>query len=329
MLRRLVGNADATGSLVAPAVLASVGFGDAGAMHDNRAALDIHVPLDVLAGDPAWRDVFPARGPVRVEHCGDIDIATDDHLLVGSVSLDERTTNGLQAAAQHAYRSIFATLDRGVCRYPLRFWNYVPRINDALDGLERYRHFNVGRQEAFLAAGRAAFAGAPAACAIGSFASELVVYFVAAREPPTAIENPRQMSAYHYPADYGPRSPTFSRATLHAHPTPALFISGTSSIVGHRSAHAGDPVAQTRETFVNIHAVVAAANARLGSNAFAIETLACTVYVRRPADLDAIRAQFEREVGATSGAACSALFLQGDICRAELLVEIEATGHAG
>jgi len=36
----------------------------------------------------------------------------------------------------------------------------------------------------------------------------------ASRAEPTALENPRQTSAYRYPRRYGPRSPAFARATL-------------------------------------------------------------------------------------------------------------------
>jgi chorismate lyase / 3-hydroxybenzoate synthase len=328
LLQRVVAGTAAAAHHDSP-VLARVRFGREPTAPDRGAALDIRVPLDVLGGDDACCDLFPARGPVRFERVGDIDVSTDDRLLVGSVRLEERAAGGLRAATQRAYASIFTLLDRSECRIPLRFWNYVPRINETLDGLERYRHFNIGRQEAFLAADRAAFDGAPAACAIGSQADAPVVYFVAAREAAAAVENPRQISAYRYPADYGPRSPTFSRATLQVNDAPVLFISGTASIVGHRSEHPGDPAAQTHETLVNIQAVVDAANARIGARTFTLDALACTVYVRRHADLETIRAQFMREVGAASCAARNALFLQGDVCRAELLVEIEATGHAG
>jgi enamine deaminase RidA (YjgF/YER057c/UK114 family) len=313
-------------------VLAQVHFGrplDDPADDDATPTLNVHVPLDLIAGERQCVDVLRAAGPVRFERAGDVTLATDDRLLFGSVRIDERDAHGLRAAAHRAYTSIFALLDRSPCRFPLRFWNYVPHINAPLDGLERYRHFNVGRQEAFLAAQRAAFAGAPAACAIGSFSDALAVYFVAAAQAPIPIENPRQISAYHYPADYGPRSPTFSRATLYPRDLPALFISGTASIVGHRSEHPGDPLAQTRETFVNLRAVVEGANTRLSKPVFALDALTYTVYVRRSADLDVIRTQFLREVGEQSAAARSALFLRGDICRAELLVEIEATGRIG
>jgi hypothetical protein len=53
-----------------------------------------------------------------------------------------------------------------------------------------------------------------------------------------------------------------------------------------------------------------------------------TVYVRRADDLAVVREVFERAVGADSAAARDAVYLQADICRDELLVEIEAHGFA-
>jgi hypothetical protein len=74
--------------------------------------------------------------------------------------------------------------------------------------------------------------------------------------------------------------------------------------------------------------LVESANTKLARSALALERLVYTVYVRHPADLALIRKQFELEVGEHSAAALNATFLRGDICRAELLVEIEATGTA-
>lgn len=310
------------------ATLGVVGFGQAPDPGDCAGAPAVHVPLDLLLPHAPVFDVCPAGAAVHIECSDGITTASDGRLLFGHVAVDEPAPGGLQAAARQAYAAIFALLGRHDCAFPLRFWNYVPHINRTLDGLERYRHFNVGRQEAFLAAGRAAFAGAPAACAIGTQHAPLRVVFLAARDAPLPIENPRQVSAYDYPAQYGPRSPTFSRASLALAGKPVLFISGTASIVGHRSLHAGDAAAQTRETFVNLAAVVDAANTKLPQPALALDRLAYTVYVRRPADLAVVRAQFLLAVGAQSDAARRAVFLQGDICRGELLVEIEALGSA-
>ncbi len=146
---------------------------------------------------------------------------------------------------------------------------------------------------------------------------------MAGKRAATALENPRQVSAYHYPADYGPRSPTFSRAMLASlADQEILFVSGTASIVGHRTVHAGDAVAQCREVLANIGAVVEAANQVRRSAAYAPDALSYRVYLRHAADLAGVA-----DVLATHlGAAADIVFVQADICRADLLLEIEATG---
>jgi chorismate lyase/3-hydroxybenzoate synthase len=164
----------------------------------------------------------------------------------------------------------------------------------------------------------------PAASALGATSdSPLVVYFLAGRVAPVFVENPRQVSAYHYPRQYGTHSPVFSRAALlRQSESLTLFISGTASIVGHRSLHVGDTSAQTRETLTNIAALLSEANRLARGAHFDLDALAYKVYVRRPADLSVIQAQLASALGARA----QIVYLQADICRRDLLVEIEATG---
>jgi enamine deaminase RidA (YjgF/YER057c/UK114 family) len=151
----------------------------------------------------------------------------------------------------------------------------------------------------------------------------LCIYFLAARRAPIAIENPRQTSAYHYPLQYGLHQPIFSRAcVLPGGSGTDLFVSGTASIVGHETLHPGDVVAQTRESLANIVAVVAEANRVYGDGRYSLDRLTFKVYVRRPGDLEAIAAEIARTVKADT----PIVYLRADICRSDLLVEIEASG---
>jgi chorismate lyase / 3-hydroxybenzoate synthase len=100
----------------------------------------------------------------------------------------------------------------------------------------------------------------------------------------------------------------------------ALFISGTASIVGHRSTHVGDIAAQTRETLLNIEALLTQANTAAGGGRFALGALAGKVYVRSPADLPIIQG----ELAPALAAGAHFIYLQADICRQDLAVEIEA-----
>ena len=252
-----------------------------------------------------------------------------EDLLFGSVTIEEHAfgdSAALSQATMAAYARIFEVLERSEHQHLIRVWNYLPEINREADGDERYRHFNSARQSAFRASGRPTAVGVPAASALGSPAgSPISIYFLATREPPKMIENPRQTSAYHYPKKFGIHSPSFSRAcVLSESGGTNLFVSGTASIVGHETIHPGDAIAQTRETLANIDALLEEANRVVGTRRYALDGLKLKVYVRRPADLDAIRSALTPRLRPST----SILFLRADVCREDLLVEIEATGES-
>lgn len=293
----------------------------------------------------------PATGRHGVVHFR-VDAALG--LMFGSVTLREADFAGasgatLQLATERAYRDIFGLLDAQGYPYLVRVWNYVADINAEESGMERYRQFNIGRQDAFTACHREIVGNVPAACALGTVGQAvaqraLSIGFLASPRAPVAVENPRQVSAYRYPAQYGPRSPTFARAGLWEASTqpgmqpstqaqeqderaaPVLFVSGTASIVGHRTVHIGDVAAQTRESIANIAAVLEQ-GARDGHPGLGLPELAYRVYVRHPQEcgtLASVRAELEKAVGPGMPIA----YVQADICRDDLLVEIEASaGH--
>ncbi len=167
--------------------------------------------------------------------------------------------------------------------------------------------------------------GYPAATAVGRQGGPrtLQVCWFAGREPGTAIENPRQVSAYHYPRNYGPAAPSFSRAKVI--PGPLLLVSGTSSIVGHASLHEGDIEAQLHETLVNLDTMLhrAHASGHLPSQTLGADSLV-KAYIRRHGDA----AEVERGLRDHCGPDVPTLIVAADICRSELLVEIEVL-HGG
>ena len=257
-----------------------------------------------------------------------------EELLFGCITLDERQfepgaavgvdVGSLSRATEIAYQEIFAVLSRTEHRHLIRIWNYLPEINREAGGDERYRQFNSARQLAFRKSGQATVGTVPAACALGSRAgSPLSIYFLAARQLPKMIENPRQTSAYHYPPKFGRHSPIFSRAcVLNGSDGTSLFVSGTASIVGHETLHQGDVDAQTRETMANINALLEEANRVVGLKRYSLDGLKFKVYVRQPSDLGAIEGVLSRLLRPST----PIVYLQADVCREDLLVEIEATG---
>ncbi len=289
-------------------------------------AVDMRLP----AGEEAICEVWHCTEPLASGRHGPIRYRQGDTLLYGCMSLDEAmpedSRSPLQATTEAAYLAIFELLEARGFHAILRVWNYFPAINRESHAMERYRQFNIGRQDAFLTHGRSVVDKVPAACALGSAGGNLHIAFLATRANVISVENPRQLSAYHYPSQYGPRSPTFARAGLvNLGGRDMLFISGTASIVGHQTKHHGDVAAQTRECLHNIAAIVAEANRQAPGAGFRLDQLAYKVYVRHAENLAAARHEMAQFIDAP----VSVVFLQADVCRADLLVEIEASGgHA-
>lgn len=297
-------------------VLAVFGFGAAApAWREDPRYL--RVALEPVARVPY--EVWRVQGPVESASRGALRWASDGDFAFASIELDETAQGGLAAAAQEAYTELARWLTtHGM--HALRIWNHIDAINLGTGDDERYRHFCSGR-----AAGmRAGFAhGYPAATAIGVRDGRRVlqVYWLAARRAGTPVENPRQMSAWRYPREYGPDAPCFARALRAPTRSSQVYISGTAAIIGHSSHHHDDFTAQFDETLANIDSVLDAAQAEKAGRYNAQYLM--KAYVRREEDL-AAAAQLLKAARPQA----MPLLLRGDICRGELLVEIDGVHGA-
>ncbi|WBQ03898.1 chorismate transformation enzyme, FkbO/Hyg5 family [Kribbella sp. CA-293567] len=218
-------------------------------------------------------------------------------------------------AVRDAYLSLLlAIADLG---YPhvFRIWNTIPRLTERnADGLEIYQDFCRGRAEAFdLSPVR--LASLPAATAVGGQGDGVIVYLLSRRtEPHLALENPQQVPAYRYPVQYGARPPAFARA---ARTGDHLYLSGTASVLGHETAHGGDLPAQCRTIFDNLTALLATQSADLS----ALRTI--KVYVRHGPDLETVRALCGQHFAPDARID----YLVTELCRSDLLVQVEAVGR--
>ncbi len=296
-------------------VLAQIRFGNALGAHPDPRRIDVALPqLDAARFAEVWR----SRLPVVQGGDPELGYAHNGDVLLGHLRLDGREIADLDHATTRAYQRIDALIQGLGYPYPLRMWNFLPRINHGEGDAERYRQFSQGRFNS-LALKPGFEAALPAATAIGSRDGGLTVYFLAAREPGEQVENPRQVSAFHYPTAYGPTSPSFSRANLkHWADGIHLFVSGTASVVGHRSLHLRDPLAQLDETHRNIVALLERA-AELKPTAGPFRIAALKIYVRHAEDWPLLQPR----VRTLFGSDAPLLAMAGDICRRDLLLEIE------
>jgi len=238
--------------------------------------------------------------------------------MVGSAR--SRPGEPIEEAAKRIYDSILLAT-KGFNLY--RLWNLVPDINaDNPGGLENYRAFCRGRSHAFEAALGVGFTRLlPAASALGTTDEALTVTFLAGTDPAAHFENPAQVPAYEYPPQYGPRPPSFARATVVlAKGRRDAYISGTSAVVGHATVAPEATMPQLDCTFENLRLISRASGLGEDLGAAAGAARHFKVYIRDPSDLPPVRAATEARL-VRPGDCVS--YLGADICRAALKVEIE------
>ena len=275
----------------------------------------VSVALVPLAGAPP-HELWRGEGAVECGRDAGFGYARNAAVLFGHLSFGDGAGQAdFAGAVQDAYTRLVAFCNAQGYPHLLRCWNYFGDIHGGAGDAERYRQFCVGRHRA-LATTQGFEQRLPAATVIGSRAPGALVYFFAAREAGLQVENPRQVPAFKYPRSYAPLPPSFSRALLKRWgDDEQLFVSGTASVVGHESHHPDNTAAQLKETLANLRALLKAAGADPPWRPLGLKA-----YLRRDGDLGVVRAALERELGRET----PLLYLQGDICRTDLSVEIEA-----
>ncbi len=218
----------------------------------------------------------------------------------------------------------------------IRTWLYLGDITAAECDTSRYLELNRARTDFYR--GRK-FAPSllprawckpvfPASTGIGALGRELVLGGIALKTERDDVrvfplENPKQTAAYDYAHQYGPESPKFARAmAVKTGESVVTFISGTASITASDTRHADDLQRQTLQTLDNIEVLISAENfARHGfpgMGATLRDLALARVYLKRPEDFRRAREICQKRLGELP-----ATFVLGDICRPELLVEIE------
>jgi len=272
--------------------------------------------------EPPLSEIWTSPLPISPHTVNGVHVAFNEAVGFGSIQGEGLNGIGLEEDVFSVYSRLFETLS--LLGYPhlYRIWNYFPAINSEQKGLERYKRFCMGRHRAFSERYRDFQSVLPAASAVGTPSGPFQLYFLAGKRKATHIENPRQISAYDYPRIYAPISPSFARATcISIGSWSYLFIAGTASIVGHATQHKDDCLKQTKETLSNLESLreqAKKANRRVQSSDPSLCLL--KVYVRHDQHIELVRETiqecFDHHI--------PTLYLSGEMCRRNLLVEIEA-----
>ncbi|MDR1492490.1 MAG: hypothetical protein LBT05_07200 [Planctomycetaceae bacterium] len=268
-----------------------------------------------------------------------VEVLTDDLsvLFCGDVRPDEKPQKSYFRSL-NAFQKLQTLLSRE--SYSIsnlyRTWLYLGHIVDAEDETQRYKELNRARAvffnsqnfiADFLPQSHQGIAF-PASTGIGADDYDVVMSSQAIRSERknlilVPLENPLQVSAFDYGQVYSPQSPKFSRAMAFVDGNDAkVYISGTASITDSESRFRNDPEHQTHQTLDNIAALVTKENlSKHGVNGFhaTLEQLAVArVYVKNPSDFPMIQRVCEERIYGTP-----IVYVFADVCRPELLVEIE------
>jgi hypothetical protein len=128
--------------------------------------------------------------------------------------------------------------------------------------------------------------------------------------------------AFEYPPAYGPRPPSFSRATLITTATRReLFVSGTAAIRGHATVAVGNLLGQLACTRENLNVIAATCGAGENFGAVGGWRRHFKVFIRHATDLHQVRHELEQHLFRFDD---SVTYLQAELCRSDLRVEVEA-----
>ncbi len=241
----------------------------------------------------------------------------------------------IEEASERAFETALSILNlEGLSiRNIIRQWNYIENIAFIIEGADasqNYQDFNDVRARFY---DQVQFVqGYPAATGIGQDTGGVIVGFIAVSDADNitikAIANPGQIDAHKYSelvlegSSNQKCTPKFERAKLVSIGSRNyIYVSGTASILGEKTVHEGDVEEQTRTTIENIKRLFSKENQDSLGLDFDVEKIQFShlrVYVKYKKDIPAVQKVCDAELNCKSS-----LFLESDVCRENLLVEIE------
>lgn len=217
----------------------------------------------------------------------------------------------------------------------VRQWNYIGNITDFENGNQHYQLFNNARSSFYTQNGFTN--NYPAATGISMPINCLSVSTIAilpsTKTAIMAIDNKLQTPAYKYSEailvkgnnERLKTTPKFERGKLIlADKNGIFFVSGTAAIRNETSSHINDAVLQTRETIENINYLISNENLRLNDVEanVNIKLSSIRIYIKNKASFPLIKTEVD-----TAWPYLQAIYLQAEVCRTELLVEIEGVAE--
>ena len=258
-----------------------------------------------------------------------------DYKALHCAGLMGTVEDSISQASERAFKSAIEILAQEGLNIDdiIRQWNYIEDIaivEDVENASQNYQDFNDVRAHYY---DQGNFkSGYPAATGIGQNTGGVIIGFIALSKSDnisvSPIMNPGQVDAHKYSEvvlegnSAEKCTPKFERAKLVTIGSRNyIYVSGTASIIGEKTMHVGDVEKQTLTTIENIKRLFSKENQdKLGLkfDVSEIQFSHLRVYVKKMEDIPAVEKICDAELNCKSS-----LFLESDVCREDLLVEIE------
>ena len=299
-----------------------VGFQFGADTYQDEHPAIVNTGLDPVNGQGLF-ECWWYKGEVHYTTVGNVRIAHCEDYAVTVLQRRDSTPEEFRKITYDAYQELIRVVQGTGHRHLAKIWNYFAGINDGEDDREKYRQFSIGRADVFEEL-EIIDKVIPTGTAIGNIRdADLSIIALTSKHELQPAENPRQVSAFKYPRKYGPRSPKFSRGGCVSADNHSLFLlSGTAAIIGHESAHPYDVDPQTSETLENLNRLCRSISSLSSERPELVLDKDCVlrVYLRKPGDRDFVARQLTNLLGSNES---NLVFLHADICRRELMVEID------
>lgn len=261
-------------------------------------------------------------------------------MLIAAGLSETSIINNILQQSQEAFRQLYQILTEENMQFSdiVRQWNYIEQITQTVNHLsassQHYQIFNDVRSKFYQLADFKN--GFPAATGIGIDCGGIIIDVIAVQhksdQSVISVKSPVQLDAYHYSkevlaenhsmSDFSRTTPKFERAKiLYTQENKLIFISGTAAISGEESSSQLSVEQQTERTIENIFSLISIENLQrhgiMDNEKASLNYL--RVYVKYKKDLQTVK-----NICIQYFANIPVVYVVADICRPELLVEIEA-----
>ncbi len=289
----------------------------------NKMGVELHYLADNIAAESL---VFKTLSDINYLV---IEYENEKTLMLEGV-LGDTITDSISQQSDCIFKKIEAILlkENMPIQSIVRQWNYIGNITSETNNFQHYQAFNDSRTQ-FYEKANWDF-GYPAATGISMSIDCVIVSLIAfvgtSNSKIYPLNNSLQLAAHKYTASVlignaKKTTPKFERAKVLLNNDGGIcYISGTAAIRDEHSMSEMDVALQTKQTIENIEYLISSENLKVNNIAqhleFEIDNL--RVYIKNSNDFEAVKLEVKRK-----WPLLPVIYTQAEICRTELLVEIE------